>query len=64
MNADASTPPSLLTVDSLTASYDESLILRGISMEIPRNSVVALLGRNGVGKTTLLRSIMGLVPRV
>jgi urea transport system ATP-binding protein len=64
MNADASTPTSLLTVDSLTASYDESLILRGISIEIPRNSVVALLGRNGVGKTTLLRSIMGLVPRV
>lgn len=63
MIIDAATTPNLLSVDSLTASYDESLILRGISLEIPRNSVVALLGRNGVGKTTLLRSIMGLVPR-
>ncbi|PDH28228.1 MAG: urea ABC transporter ATP-binding subunit UrtE [Puniceicoccaceae bacterium MED-G30] len=53
----------LLTVDGLKASYDESLILRGVDMVVPRNSVVALLGRNGVGKTTLLRSIMGLIPR-
>lgn len=56
-----STP--LLSVEDLSASYDESLILRGISMEVPRDSVVALLGRNGVGKTTLLRSIMGLLPQ-
>lgn len=54
----------LLEVKDLKARYDESIILRGISMEVPKNSVVALLGRNGVGKTTLLRSIMGLMPRV
>ena len=54
---------SLLSVGELKASYDESIILRGISMEVPPNSVVALLGRNGVGKTTLLRSIMGLIPK-
>ena len=53
----------LLSVQGLRASYDESSILRGIDLEVPPNSVVALLGRNGVGKTTLLRSIMGLMPR-
>ncbi|MGB0344418.1 MAG: urea ABC transporter ATP-binding subunit UrtE [Coraliomargarita sp.] len=57
------TEDALLEVEGLTASYDESRILRGIDMTVPRNSVVALLGRNGVGKTSLLRSIMGLVPR-
>lgn len=53
----------LLSVKGLKASYDESIILRGIDLEVPPNSVVALLGRNGVGKTSLLRSIMGLMPR-
>lgn len=53
----------LLTVEGLKASYDESIILRGVDMVVPPNSVVALLGRNGVGKTSLLRSIMGLMPR-
>ena len=53
----------LLSVKGLKASYDESIILRGIDLVVPPNSVVALLGRNGVGKTSLLRSIMGLMPR-
>jgi len=53
----------LLSIEALKASYDESIILRGIDMVVPPNSVVALLGRNGVGKTSLLRSIMGLMPR-
>ena len=61
--SDASTPPALLSVKDLKASYDESIILRGIDMEVPPNAVVALLGRNGVGKTSLLRSIMGLMPK-
>lgn len=62
MSTENKNPAPLLAVEGLKASYDESLILRGISMEVPANAVIALLGRNGVGKTTLLRSIMGLVP--
>ena len=53
----------LLSVKDLKASYDESIILRGIDMAVKPNSVVALLGRNGVGKTSLLRSIMGQMPK-
>ena len=53
---------TLLNIDKFSAGYDASLILKNVSMSVPRNQVVALLGRNGVGKTTLLNSIMGLVP--
>ncbi len=52
---------ALVAMDGFCAGYDESLILKNVSMVVPRNQVVALLGRNGVGKTTLLNSIMGLV---
>ncbi|MBK1833062.1 urea ABC transporter ATP-binding subunit UrtE [Roseibacillus ishigakijimensis] len=54
--------PAKLTLDNVHVSYDESLILRGVSFTAPANSVVSLLGRNGVGKTTSLKAIMGLVP--
>jgi len=42
--------------------YGESYILQGITMEVKRGSVVALLGRNGMGKTTTIRSIVGFTP--
>jgi urea transport system ATP-binding protein len=58
-----STKQPLLSIENLKASYDESIILRGIDMVVKPNSVVALLGRNGVGKTSLLRSIMGQMPK-
>lgn len=65
MISEAETPNTdpLLSVEGLKGSYDESIILRGIDMVVKPNSVVALLGRNGVGKTSLLRSIMGLMPK-
>ena len=53
---------NLLELQDVEAAYDQSIILRGVNLEVPPNSVVALLGRNGVGKTTTLRTIMGLVP--
>jgi len=42
--------------------YGESYVLRGVSLEISEGSVVALLGRNGMGKTTAIRSIIGFTP--
>ena len=52
----------LLSAKHIEASYDESLILRGVTIDVQASSVVALLGLNGVGKTSLLKSIMGLMP--
>ena len=52
----------MLTVENLNQYYGGSHILRDLSFEVPEGKVTALLGRNGVGKTTLLRCLMGLVP--
>ncbi len=51
----------MLDVSGLSAYYAESIILKDISLRIKQGQVVCLLGRNGVGKTTFLKSIMGLV---
>ncbi len=51
----------MLKVSGLSAYYGESVILKNISLNIKQGGVVCLLGRNGVGKTTFLKSIMGLV---
>jgi branched-chain amino acid transport system ATP-binding protein len=51
----------LLRVDSIESSYGASQVLFGISLEIGTGEVVTLLGRNGMGKTTTIRSIMGLM---
>ncbi|MGF6173106.1 ABC transporter ATP-binding protein [Ensifer sp. 4252] len=51
----------LLTVSGLNAWYGESHILHGVDMTVGEGEMVTLLGRNGVGKTTTLRSIMGIV---
>ena len=50
----------MLTVRDATVKYGESTILRDVDVDVPQGSVVCLLGRNGVGKTTLMKSIMGL----
>jgi urea transport system ATP-binding protein len=51
-----------LAVSNLNQYYGGSHILRNLSFEVPAGKVTTLLGRNGVGKTTLLRTLMGLVP--
>jgi len=52
----------MLNVNGLNQYYGGSHILRDVSFELPPGKVTVLLGRNGVGKTTLLRTLMGLVP--
>src|SRR5919108_942524 len=52
----------MLTVSNLNQFYGGSHILRDVSFELPPGKVTALLGRNGVGKTTLLKTLMGLIP--
>jgi urea transport system ATP-binding protein len=51
----------MLKIDNLHQAYGGSHILRGLSFEVKTGEVTTLLGRNGVGKTTLLKSLMGLV---
>jgi branched-chain amino acid transport system ATP-binding protein len=52
----------MLIVDALNAHYGASHILQGVDIEVPDGTIAAVLGRNGVGKTTTVRAIMGLVP--
>lgn len=51
----------MLTVDDIETSYGQSQVLFGVSLAVGAGEVVTLLGRNGMGKTTTVRSIMGLV---
>jgi len=53
----------MLTVKDLNAWYGDSQILHGVDLDVREGEVVTLLGRNGAGKTTAMKSIMGLVPR-
>lgn len=52
---------TLLRLDDIHSYYDRSYVLQGVSLEIRKGEIVALLGRNGVGKTTTLNSILGFV---
>src|SRR5256884_5862253 len=51
----------LIAVEDLHAYYGKSHILHGVSLSVGRGEIVGLLGRNGVGKSTTLKSIIGLV---
>ena len=54
----------MLTLDAVDAFYGRSHALHGVSLGIPEGRITAVLGRNGVGKTTLLKAMMGLMGRV
>ncbi len=54
--------PPLLEVADVETSYGQSRVLFGISLAIAPGEMVSLMGRNGMGKTTTVRSIMGLTP--
>jgi branched-chain amino acid transport system ATP-binding protein len=50
---------ALLTVEKVRAGYGDAMVLHDVSLEVPENGSLAVLGRNGVGKSTLLMTIMG-----
>ncbi len=52
----------MLRVEDIHTYYGDSYVLQGISLEVPEGTVMAVLGRNGMGKTTLIRSIVGFTP--
>jgi len=52
----------MLKIVDIHTYYGDSYVLQGVSLEVGKETVVALLGRNGVGKTTLIRSIVGFTP--
>src|SRR5260370_26903481 len=55
-------PAPLLSVRNIEVVYDDViLVLRGLSLEVPRGAIVALLGANGAGKSTTLKAISGLL---
>jgi branched-chain amino acid transport system ATP-binding protein len=62
MSAGAAEPGVVLTVEDIYTAYGLSQVLFGVSLEVKRGECVCLLGRNGVGKTTTMRSIIGLTP--
>lgn len=52
----------MLEVRDVETYYESSYVLQGVSLDVPDSLLVAVLGRNGVGKTTLVRTLMGLTP--
>ena len=54
-------PEPFLTIQGLSVGYGQSLVLNDVALDVPEGQVVCLMGRNGVGKTTLLKAIMGLL---
>lgn len=53
---------NMLTINDIHTFYGESYVLHGVSLRVEPGTVVSLLGRNGMGKTTTIRSIMGFTP--
>ena len=51
----------MLVIDSLSVTYGQGLALSNANLDVTAGSVVCLMGRNGVGKTTLMKTVMGLL---
>ncbi len=52
----------MLRADGIIAGYGRTTVLQGLTLQVERSEIVAVLGRNGVGKTTLLRALIGTIP--
>ncbi len=52
----------MFSIDQLHVSYGQSEVIHGVSLDVGKNEIVAIMGRNGMGKTTLMKSLMGIVP--
>jgi branched-chain amino acid transport system ATP-binding protein len=52
----------MLGIDGLVSGYGDDPILRGVSFDVPERSIVAVLGHNGAGKSSLVRALIGLIP--
>jgi branched-chain amino acid transport system ATP-binding protein len=63
MQLDGGGAAPLLSIRELKAWYDESYVLQGINLDVGRGEVVTLLGRNGAGKSTTLKSMMGMMDK-
>ncbi|MEY2686393.1 MAG: hypothetical protein RL375_591 [Pseudomonadota bacterium] len=61
--AESATPPPLLQVERLSCGYGDAVVLTEVSFELAAGRSLALLGRNGTGKTTLINTLMGVVTR-
>ena len=52
----------MLAISDLHVAYGQSEVLHGLNVAVAPNEIVAIMGRNGMGKTTLMKSLMGIVP--
>jgi len=52
----------MLTVSNLKVAYGQSEVIHGLDFEVPKNETLAIMGRNGMGKTTLFKSLIGVLP--
>ncbi|QQD18928.1 urea ABC transporter ATP-binding subunit UrtE [Spongiibacter nanhainus] len=52
----------MLNVENLKVSYGQSEVIHGLNFEVPKNQTLAIMGRNGMGKTTLFKSLIGVMP--